>query len=218
MLSLNNFSQNSLDSLLKDYAFETTIGRPHTGTLFKVALPATLSGIEASVVRLRSGNWSSSYYNLEGYSLVTPIFGFRAYDGTSLTGNEELRLDLNITGYQISIHFPQVIKPTDGSNSRLKCVRYGLNGSTDFSEMTVPNVCFTQAQGHFSIVRSIEQKMGKKKKKQRLWKCWVMKKIAEMEREANEGEVFETFRIGISKMPSAKVIRTKPVFEHREAL
>ncbi|KAF8412159.1 hypothetical protein HHK36_000116 [Tetracentron sinense] len=259
--------RDSLDVLLRDYACKA-VGRHRSGVLYKATLPANLSSIEVSAVRLRSGsfwirganfsnfrmppkiipmpfvrriaivyqnlgNWSSHYYSLPGYSLISPVVGFLAYDAPNSSARWVRKLNLSVTGDPISIHFPQVSLPK-GSNSTIRCVRFGAGGSVDFSKMTMPNVCYTRDQGHFSIVVPI-------KKKERQWKLWVvgfgcgfvglvlvglvgmvvfkfvkMKGIGEMERQADAGVAFETIWIGSSKMPSATLIRTQPVLENEQ--
>ncbi|XP_059662253.1 uncharacterized protein LOC132308247 [Cornus florida] len=59
--SYDNFAREYLDGLLRDLALNALIQhRSHTGVLQKVTLPANLSGMEVSVVRLRSRTlWSS---------------------------------------------------------------------------------------------------------------------------------------------------------------
>ncbi|XP_020097315.1 uncharacterized protein LOC109716344 [Ananas comosus] len=54
-----NASFDSLDSVIRDHAFETILTR-RSGQLYQVPLPSNLSGIEASTVRLRGSYlWSS---------------------------------------------------------------------------------------------------------------------------------------------------------------
>ncbi|OVA01892.1 Protein of unknown function DUF1191 [Macleaya cordata] len=274
--SLNNFSADSLDALIQNYAFKALLDHnPHTGALYNAALPANLSGVEVSVVRLKSGslwirganlsvfripprvltipyekrlaivyqnlgNLSSQYYNVPGYSMVTPVVGFMAYNASNLdTINGITKLNLSVTGDPISIHFPL---PEESTNSSLQCVRFNAGGSMDFSEMKLPNVCLTRDQGHFSVVVRSATPKGVLKGKDRLWMFLVigfvlgivglilvglvgfvvvkivkMKRIGEMEREADEGEAFETIWVGSSRMPSAKIIRTTPMIENSEA-
>ncbi|KAK9147333.1 hypothetical protein Scep_006090 [Stephania cephalantha] len=67
-------SPGSLDAELQNLAFEA-LNRPLTGKLYKVAIPASLSGIEASVVRLRSGSFwfrGVNYSHIEIPSRVVP--------------------------------------------------------------------------------------------------------------------------------------------------
>lgn len=53
--SLHNHNADSLDAFLQDSAFKSLVQhRPQTGALYRAFLPANLSGMEASIVRLRS--------------------------------------------------------------------------------------------------------------------------------------------------------------------
>ncbi|XP_043717785.1 uncharacterized protein LOC122665695 [Telopea speciosissima] len=272
----NDSARISLDALLQKYAYKALV-RPHTGILYKASHPANLSGMEASVIRLRSGtfwvrganvsaflfppriisepfvkrfsivlqnlgNWSSNYYSVPGYSLVTPVVGFRFYDSSNLSSNAIASLSLNVTGDPISVHFPQFLLPP-GSNWTVRCVTFKVDGTFSLANITLPNVCFTRNQGHFSIV--VEQpKMNvtKVRRLKKLWKWWVIglvcgflglvlvcvvamlvvwltrrKKILKMEKKADQGESFKTIWVGPSKMPSAAVTRTHPVLENEYA-
>lgn len=53
--SSDNYTTNTLDAFLQQYAFKTLVRhRPQTGALYKAMLPANLSGMDVSIVRLRS--------------------------------------------------------------------------------------------------------------------------------------------------------------------
>ncbi|KAF7828182.1 uncharacterized protein G2W53_019346 [Senna tora] len=257
----------SLNSFVQDYAFRTLIKhRPHTGALYDALLPRNLSGMDVSVVRLRSrrlwkkganfsyfhipprtmaiphvkrmaivyqnfGNWSSHYYNLPGYSLVSSVVGFMAFDASNVSDFSIRNLTLSTTGQPISVEFPNIAF-IGGMNSRVRCVAFTANGSFSLSEMRSPNVCHSREQGHFSIVVPLE-------KKRRLWYVWVIvasvvgflglitvgyvglspmkllkaKRIRAMERQADEDSDLQSRWVGTSKMPSAAVTRTQPVLE-----
>ncbi|KAL5708890.1 hypothetical protein ACHQM5_019638 [Ranunculus cassubicifolius] len=265
--SMNDSSRNSLDGLLQGYANKAII---HTGPVYNVTLPSNLSGAEASVVRLRSGNFwvtgtnfsnvllprrilpvpfvkrldiiyinlrnlSSTYFNLSGYSLITPVVGFTFYDDTNTTATNVTRLNITVMEEPISIRFPQAELP-QGSTATMKCVRFGDNGLTEFSEIGLNNVCLTRDQGYFAVVIPASDK-----REERIWrwlvvgfalgfaslvlcgllgiivyKCVKRRRMAEMEKRADEGESFENVWIGTIRMPSAIVARTKPVLEHNE--
>ncbi|KAM7275826.1 hypothetical protein ACFE04_017692 [Oxalis oulophora] len=66
----------SLDNLLRNYA-NTTLSKHRTGYLYKVGLPSKFSGMEVSVIRLRSSTfWARganfSYFNVTQKSIPTP--------------------------------------------------------------------------------------------------------------------------------------------------
>ncbi|KAF9617765.1 hypothetical protein IFM89_038527 [Coptis chinensis] len=194
-----------------------------------------------SVVYQNLGNWSSTYYNVPGYTMVTPVIGFMVYNATNVSAYSIMKLNLTLMGEPISVHFPQFILPQGSNSTSIKCVRFGEGASLEFSDMALNNVCSTRDQGHFSVVVPEVEKQKAKRSKERLWKWLVigfalgfaalvliglvgvivykfvkMKRNEEMERKADEGESFENVWIGMSRMPSATVTRTQPVLEHNE--
>ncbi|XP_008794994.2 uncharacterized protein LOC103710862 [Phoenix dactylifera] len=71
----SNRSIESLNSAIRDYAFKELVRR-RTGVLYEVSLPRNLSGITASVLRLRSGSMRSRGANLSSIHIppgVTPV-------------------------------------------------------------------------------------------------------------------------------------------------
>lgn len=264
----NTAASESLNSLVQDFAFRSLIKhRPQTGSLYDALLPRNLSGMEVSVVRLRSrrlwnkganfscfripprtmsiphvrrlaivyqnlGNWSSLYYNLPGYSLISSVVGFVVFDASNVTDTRVRKLTLNTMGQPISIKFPNITIMGGGSiNLRVRCVAFNANGKFQLTEMTTPGVCYSRDQGHFSVVLPLEKKRG-------TWYLWVIgfvvaffglvivsyagfssmrllksKKIQAMEKQASEDQVLGSRWVGNSKMPSAAVTRTQPVLD-----
>ncbi|KAL5052903.1 hypothetical protein RYX36_033585 [Vicia faba] len=263
--SLNNTASESINSQVQDFAFTSMARHRHqTGALYDTLLPRNLSGIDVSVVRLRSrrlwneganfsyfripprtvaiprvrrvaiayqnlGNWSSHYYNLPGYSLISSVVGFMVFDASNVRDKSFKNLTLNTMGQPISIQFPNVISMS-GINSKARCVTFKGNGTFQLTMMSSPGVCHSRDQGHFSVVLPTE--------KRRLWYIWVIgcvlgffgliilgyvgfssmrllktKKIQAMEKQAIEDMVLENRWVGDSKMPSATVTRTQPVLE-----
>ncbi|GMI69596.1 hypothetical protein like AT4G01140 [Hibiscus trionum] len=270
----SGYDPKALYALFRYYANQTLAIHHRTGTLSRVSLPSNFSGMEVSVVRLRSGslwgrgvnsefvkippsvrtlpyvkrlaivydnmgNWSSKYYHVPGYSLVSPVIGFEVYDYTDLTvGNSTL----NVTGEPISIRFPYLdMRVKDVT--RLKCVGFGDDGSVEFKNMTERDVCVTENAGHFCIVipaltPSLPPPMLEKKGRD--WKWWVIgcvigavglvvsvsvgvvvlrwwrkRKIKDMEKESDSSVALDTFWVrGDHKMPCASMIRTQPALEH----
>ncbi|GFY97403.1 hypothetical protein Acr_11g0017090 [Actinidia rufa] len=180
------------------------------------------------------GNWSSYYYNVPNYTLVTPIVGLLFYNATnSITRNSKLSLRVNKD--PILVYFPQIFVLEDHKNVSLQCARFGANGSVELTNMTLENACVAGDQGHFSIVMP----MATAKKMERFWKWWVVgfgvgivglilvafvgvvmykfvkrKRIGQMERQSERNEALDTTWVGMSKMPSATGIRTQPVLEN----
>lgn len=265
--SSEDSATQSLNSFVQEYAYRTVLKhRPHTGALYDAMLPQNLSGMDVSVVRLRSrrlwkrganfsyfripprtitipyvrrlaivcqnlGNWSSRYYTLPGYSLVTSVVGFMAFDASNVSDFRIRNLTLTTTGQPISVQFPNNAF-MGGVKSKARCVAFSANGTFYLSEMMSQNVCHSREEGHFSIVVPLE-------KKRRRWYVWMIgsvvgfmvlisvtyyvgvssmrllkaKKIRVMERQADEDLVLQSRWVGTSKMPSASVTRTQPVLE-----
>ncbi|XWS76929.1 hypothetical protein CRYUN_Cryun01aG0219300 [Craigia yunnanensis] len=261
------YNPEALDALFHYYANQT-LAKHHTGTLYKVPLPSNLTGMEVSVIRVRSGSlwgrgtnfsfikipprvrtllyvkrlaivydnlgeWSSKYYQVPGYSLVSPVVGFNVYDSSNLTALSDKQVILSTTNEPISIHFPY-IEAEDKNVAELKCVKFGTDGSVEFKNITERNVCVTGKAGHFSVVIS-----SMPEEKERIWKWWVIgfvagtfglvllvsvgvisftlwrrMKIKTMEKESDSAVAIDTFWVGGDKMPSASMIRTQPVLEH----
>ncbi|KAK6137306.1 hypothetical protein DH2020_028947 [Rehmannia glutinosa] len=172
------------------------------------------------------GNWSSLYYNLSGYSLVSPVLGFLVYNASNLSSKNLLKIELNNTlGKPISVEFQN----STLANGRRFCASFGEFGEVLLSEMSLPNVCYSKNLGRFSIVIPFKKQQGII-----IRQFWVMgfvglvlvglagavavrsfvgKMNQEMGKEADEGECLKTYWIGNSKMPRAEVIRTQPVLE-----
>ena len=266
--SLDSFSYDSLDTFLQVFAFRALVRhRPHTGALYKASLPANLSGMEVSIVRIRSrtlwekganlnsfqipsrtvpvphvrrlaivyqnlGNWSSHYYRVSGYSLITSVVGFMVFDASNTREKSLRSISLDTMRKPISIHFSNLKYPDGMKSAAARCAVFSINGTIHFSDMILPNVCYTSDQGHFSVVVQL-------KRKQRPWYPWVIgivlgfaglvltsyfglifirllktKRIQAMERQADEGVNFDSRWVGSSTMPSATVTRTQPVLEN----
>ncbi|XVF80168.1 hypothetical protein PTKIN_Ptkin15bG0049500 [Pterospermum kingtungense] len=264
----DSYDPDALDALFHSLANQTLM-KHHTGTLKKVPLPSNLSGMEVSVIRLRSGslwnrgtntsiikipprvrtlhyvkrlaivydnlgNWSSKYYHIPGYSLVSPVVGFNVYDYSNLTSLGDEKITLITRNEPIVIHFPNV-EAKDRQVTELKCVEFGDGGSVlEFKNMTERNVCVTGKTGHFSVAVS-----SMPMEKERVWKWWVIgfvagaiglvflvsvgviivgmgrrMKVKTMEKESDTAVALDTFWVGGDKMPSASMIRTQPVLEH----
>ncbi|KAI3996086.1 hypothetical protein MKX01_018155 [Papaver californicum] len=196
-----------------------------------------------AIVYTNLGNLSSHYYNVPGnYSMVTPVIGFTVYNATNLNtvnGTKKLA-NLTTTRNPISIHFTL---PSGLNISQAKCVKFNEDGSPNFSEVKHPNICLTNDQGHFAVVTVRPEPRTEKKKKDRRLLVWLVlsivfgvfallfigllgfvvyrivkkRRIGAMEKEAENGEAFETIWVGNSKMPSATSMRTNPIIEYSES-
>lgn len=95
------------------------------------------------------GNWSMTYYPLQGYMYLAPVLGLLAYDASDLTAKNLPELDIQASDHPISIQFLGMRVP-DGLVP--KCVLFDLNGTVNFSNVVSGNLCTTFQQGHFSVV------------------------------------------------------------------
>ncbi|KAJ0263411.1 hypothetical protein HA466_0037740 [Hirschfeldia incana] len=192
---LNVTLPHSLSQSLENLALKTLTNQHHTGALYRAVLPNNLSGIEVSVVRLT---------------------------GKSL--------------WNAGARFSNVLIPARVSCVSFKAQNKDKEAAR-ISRMILPGVCYGSSHGDYSVIEPLE---NDKKKKVALWRTWWWlwmvglvlgfvllwfsgfvctmglrilrtKKIqVMMEREANDGEVFESRWVGGSKMPSATVTRTLP--------
>ncbi|XAR70220.1 hypothetical protein NMG60_11027005 [Bertholletia excelsa] len=178
------------------------------------------------------GNWSSQYYNLRDYSLISNVIGFSAYDASNLSSNRMTKLGLNVIEGRIEIQFPNLMVP-EGAEEKKTCIMFSPNGTVQLSHVGPKNNCYGRSEGYFSIVSPV------RRRERRVWGLWAVgfalgfvglvavgfvgavatkfvrrKRVNEMEREADDGEGLETVWIGSSKMPSATFIRTHPVLEN----
>lgn len=187
------------------------------------------------------GNWSSSFYQLPGYTLVAPVIGFTAYDSSSNSstlGNTKIHLII-LGRNPILVRFPKVKLGENAVKKKPQCVKFGAGGTFELKNMTGPTSCSVTDIGHFSLVIPTPPMVEKKKKKKMLWEWWVVgfgvgllglalmglvlmavlrlvrrKNIKDMERESDRGVSFDNVWIGKSKMPSASMVRTQPALEN----
>lgn len=96
------------------------------------------------------GNWSSTYYNLPGFTYLTPVLGLLAYDAANLSANNLPELSVVASKSPISINFTNVSMVPSGLSAR--CVHFNLNGFPEFEDLVSSSACLTYQQGHFSIV------------------------------------------------------------------
>lgn len=187
------------------------------------------------VVFQNLGNLSSYYYNVPKYRFVTPIIGFATYnaDNDSSSNSSTTLPNVSLEGNRtILIQFPDIsVKKVD--NATLRCVTFGANGTTEFSNVTEPNRCHVSGQGHFSIVVP-KSKSSSKDRKIRLaiglgggfggllllfmvfsmCKYARKKKLERMQAQLEKNENLDTVCVGWSKMPSAGWDRSVAVPEN----
>ncbi|KAK8654496.1 hypothetical protein V6N13_128460 [Hibiscus sabdariffa] len=188
------------------------------------------------------GNWSSKYFQVPGYSLVSPVIGFEVYNYTDVTTLKDVNLTLIVTGEPISIRFPY-LETKERNVTRLKCVGFRDDRSVEFKNMTERDVCVTDKAGHFCVVIPTPKPTrtwSMPEKKGRVWKWWAIafgigavgvavlvsvgvvvvkwwreRRIKHMEKESDSSVALDTLWVrGDNKMPCASMIRTQPALEH----
>ncbi|KAL0426080.1 UNVERIFIED_CONTAM: hypothetical protein Sradi_1142800 [Sesamum radiatum] len=229
-----NYTQDSLNSFLYDYAFKK-MPRPLTGRLYKVSVPANLSGMEVSFIRLRTHSLWRKGANFSSFEIPPRI----------LPWPFTRRVDIlyrnlgNWSTYYYNVPNYTFITPVIGflayDSSKIS-IRNGLIelNTTEDNPIVIqfPNV---PLEGHFSVVVPYQPETEKKKRVFRWWvvgipagvvglvlllvlgvvayKFFKWKSIREMERQSEKSEGLGTIWVGSSKMPSASGIRTQPVLE-----
>ncbi|PQM36596.1 uncharacterized protein Pyn_19730 [Prunus yedoensis var. nudiflora] len=218
---LCNSTSDSLDGFARDLAFKAlSERRAHTGVLYKAILPANLSGMEVSVVRLRSRRlWNKGAANFSCFQIPSRTMPMPHVKRLALVHQ-------NLGNW--SSHYYTL----PGMISKAKCASFATNGTVSLTEMRPPGVCYATEQGHFSIVLRLKRKRSLKF----LWvvgfvlaspmmvlvgyvgmaslKRLKAKKIQVMEKQAEEDLVLENRWVLGSKMPSAAVTRTLPALEN----
>ncbi|KAK4415876.1 hypothetical protein Salat_2695000 [Sesamum alatum] len=177
------------------------------------------------------GNLSSSYYDVPNHTLVAPVIGFLAYDPNRSSPNYGL-IELTLMGRDpIIVRFPNILTQEDG-NVTMKCVRFDINGSLEFSNV-MKSSCLVRRQGHFSVVVPYQSNRATRKK---YWMMgiaagvvglvllvvigvlayrWIKgERIKKMERNSERSEGLDTIWVGRSRMPTASGIRTQPAIEN----
>lgn len=195
----------------------------------------------AFVYERYGGHSSSVYFRLaDNYSFVSPVIGFNAYDATNTNDLKKLNLTIKRDN-------PILVKfdPYDDPQIRkIKCIAFGDNGSSNFSNTTRNHECATtSSRGHYALVVLNQNPKPESKSKpelvvRRKW-WWVAlagigvsvivvlvivvvvklvrkKRLREMERESEKSEMIENIWIGRSRMPAAAMVRTQPCLEYNE--
>ncbi|XP_048619031.1 uncharacterized protein LOC125590091 [Brassica napus] len=192
-----------------------------------------------AIVYQNLGNWSNHWYTVPGYRLITYVLGFRVLDVSDQDNVKEISLKMK---NPVKILFRDLSDEKMLSRVSCVSFKAQNEDkeAARISRMILPGVCYGSSHGDYSVIEHLEKD---KKKKVALWRTWWWlcmvglvlgfgvlwllgfvctmglrilrtKKIqVMMEREANDGEVFESRWVGGSKMPSATVTRTLPESE-----
>ncbi|KAJ6426508.1 hypothetical protein OIU84_022163 [Salix udensis] len=180
---LDSYNTDTLDAFLQDSAFKSLVRhRAHTGALYRALLPANLSGVQVSIVRIRSRTlWkfgaNFSNFQIPSRTMALPHVRRLAIVYQDL-GNWSSRY-YSVPGY--SMIAPVVgFMVFNASNARAKrirkgakCVSFSASGAFHLSEINQLNECDSQDHGHFSIVVP-EERRGKDRRRQSLWYLWVI--------------------------------------------
>ncbi|RYR19532.1 hypothetical protein Ahy_B03g064335 isoform A [Arachis hypogaea] len=234
--SFDNTASDSLNSLVQDFALRSFIKHRHrhqTGAVYDALLPRNLSGMNASVVRLRSRRLWSKGANF-GYFRIPP-------KTASIPHVKRLAIVYQDFGNWSSRYYN-----LSGYSLASSVVGFMVFDASNVTDTNVRNltlntmVCGLPLQWNIPSYRDglpwrvLLERAGKK----RPWYLWLIgfvvgffgliavvyvgvlclrlvkaKRIQDMERQANEDLVLESRWVGNSKMPSAAVTRTQPVLE-----
>ncbi|KAF3782187.1 hypothetical protein EJ110_NYTH34167 [Nymphaea thermarum] len=209
--------------------------------LFEFHLPPGVR-VQPYVLRLalvyqNLGNWSATYYRAPGYTLISPVLGMLAYNASNLAATNLSELMFMATSEPISINFATVKVP---EGARAKCVRFDLNGSLEYSNLSASQTCSTFKQGHFAVVAELTPSASglSTNPSSNVWKITVgsviggfvvmgglsvcaiallrvrkTSRLAAMERRSDQEESLRVSEIGSTRAPTAPRIRTSPVLE-----
>ncbi|KAG5021788.1 hypothetical protein JHK85_018130 [Glycine max] len=185
------------------------------------------------------GNWSSHYFNVPNHTIVAPVFGVMAYNSSEKVLVDE-KINFTTHGDPIRIRFPHVGQ--HGKNDTPICAEFSAGELVKFKNMTEPYVCEVYSQGHYTLVVPSfpsPKEPNSRSHSKRFTKWWVLgfvigfvglvilvlsllalvkeakkRRIRKMERNSEGGELFDTFWIGETKLPSASMLRTQPTLEN----
>ncbi|XP_047306707.1 uncharacterized protein LOC124910135 [Impatiens glandulifera] len=179
------------------------------------------------------GNRSSEFFklNLTDFMLVSSVVSLRTYDATNFS-NGPTKVGLDTMTQKIMVRLSG-FKVSEDNNKKIKCAKFGSKGNIDLSDVGSGRECYGDGKdGYFCLVVPSKGTVDSG-----LWVVvglvigfaglllfgfcglmvvWIVKvkKIHEMEKEADDGLVLRTVWIGGSKMPSAVNIRTHPILEN----
>ncbi|CAN6469521.1 unnamed protein product [Victoria cruziana] len=209
--------------------------------LFEFRIPPGVR-VQPYVLRLalvyqNLGNWSATYYHAPGYTLISPVLGILAYNASKLTATNLSELMFVATSEPISINFTTVKIPV---GVRTRCVRFDLNGSLEYSNLSASRACSTFKQGHFAVVAELIPSASglSNTPSSNVWKITIgsviggfvvmgglsicaiallrvrkTSRLAAMERRSDQEESLRVSEIGSTRAPTAPRTRTSPVLE-----
>lgn len=184
------------------------------------------------VIRQNLGNFSSLFYNVSGYKLISPVLGLLFYPR-----HHQLLVEKG----PITVDFSKLV---DESSSGL-CARFGVDGSVRVWNETRGgrrHVCVTWGEGHFGLV-VVEEEEGRGRHVRDTWKVVVVGVVGvgfgvvmvglvvvavagerrrrrkgrveeEERRREYEEEAMRVAMVGHVRAPVAAVARTAPAIEN----
>ncbi|XP_051144996.1 uncharacterized protein LOC127260956 [Andrographis paniculata] len=184
------------------------------------------------------GNWSSLYYSVPNYMMITPVIGFLAYDpNRSFTRYDLIELEL-MGNNSFIVNFPN-ISAKGGGDGGVKCVKFDRNGTIEFRNLSGERSCVWRRHGHFSLVVPYGAKGEMNRRRWRRRRRWLVvvvgvaglifvivggvvifrwtkgRMMKKMEELSEGGEGLGVIWVGRSRMPAALSVRTQPVLENR---
>ncbi|PKU86680.1 uncharacterized protein LOC110104945 [Dendrobium catenatum] len=180
------------------------------------------------------GNLSSSFFSVPGHILVAPVISCLAYDASNVSMLGSIReVSLRPMRDPITIVFPSV---DELSGPAARCMRFRSRGLAQVGGAAGKGMrCVVSGTGRFSVAVAVEEGKGKGKGKGkgRMWWVWMWmgivcwsvgmvglgvgrvrkRRMEEMERRGEEGEVLDSVWVGGSKLPAAPATRTTPAIE-----
>ncbi|KAJ6415092.1 hypothetical protein OIU84_003985 [Salix udensis] len=182
----DNFTTDTLDTFLQDSAFKSLAHQwPLTGALYKGLIPVNLSGMEVSIVRIRSRTLWNIGANFSNFQIPS----------RTMTSPHVKRLAIvyqdlgNWSSYYYSAPGYSMITSVVGfmvfnaSNARAEStekISLDTRGKAiviRFANSTIPErMTVFGAKGHFSIVVPLQRK-GRDKRKHSLWYLWVIESV-----------------------------------------
>ncbi|KAI3449239.1 hypothetical protein Pfo_005904 [Paulownia fortunei] len=179
-----SYTRDSLDSFLYDYAFKK-IPSPRAGKLYDVSLPANLSGMEVSIVRLRTRSLWKNGANYSSFAIPPWILPWPFTKRVDIVyqnlGNWSSSY-YNVPNYTFvapvigflaydpnrsSINYGLIELNVMGNDPII--VRFpNISIQEDEINVTVKSSCVVRRQGHFSVVIPFQPN------KDKVLKWWMM--------------------------------------------
>ncbi|KAJ3683386.1 hypothetical protein LUZ60_013613 [Juncus effusus] len=157
------------------------------------------------------------------------------------------RLEITTFGGPIYVNFSKIMS-LNGSDTGIKCISFESNGSMRLQGNLSENSCRVNGTGHFAIaiqtrVLGPGQAVVVNEQKGDVKRIWIIgcligvigliliglvaigfvklarkRRMEEMEREREDGEILADLIVGDSRLPCASMCRTKPIIENESKI